>query len=345
MQDQVSKVPKAPKLSKVPKAPSLAAPSEAFLWHPVSWARLCKCWPYHRHSLSVHHRLALLTGNSIEHAQDSSLLPKLLCFRHCLPSWFTVHSQAILHFPQSSRHFQSPCRTYGMALAGCKSWHTFLELALGFGVGGVASNTSSTPLLQHRQHPQPAPSSRPCEHLSVLCAGLCRCNQHRQVCHQHRFQRSERDGAFRILSDSCSGLDRRFEYLGLTCLARLPPDGCASWAQRAWSSHQHSGECTGPIFGLRCLWWERQECAEGRLKPSSSFHPLCFAGFLCCSQRQVLPATPLAFLGSAMLKGGVGGVASNTTCRRQRKEPATPSVVSNSVGARCFRLHRTTSFW
>jgi hypothetical protein len=135
-------------------------------------------------------------------------------------------------------------------------------------------------------------------------------------------------------------LDRRFEYLGLTCLARLPPDGCASWAQRAWSSHQHSGECTGPIFGLRCLWWERQECAEGRLKPSSSLHPL---GLLSCSPSpwaRSLRRPTLAFLGSAMLEGGGGA-----SCRSQRKEPATPSVVSSSVGARCLRLHRTTPFW
>jgi len=65
---------------------------------------LCKRRPYHRHPFSLFHQLALLTS-APAHVAGGERRP-ILRLRHCLPSWFTVHSQAMLHFPQSPRHGQ-----------------------------------------------------------------------------------------------------------------------------------------------------------------------------------------------------------------------------------------------
>ena len=58
----------------------------------------------------------------------------ILRLRHCLPSWFTVHSQAMLHFPQSPRHgqrAQQPMpRAWRVAFAGDKALRIFQQLAL-----------------------------------------------------------------------------------------------------------------------------------------------------------------------------------------------------------------------
>jgi hypothetical protein len=93
---------------------------------------LCKRRPYHRHPFSLFHQLALLTS-APAHVAGGERRP-ILRLRHCLPSWFTVHSQAMLHFPQSPRHgqrAQQPMpRAWRVAFAGDKALRIFQQLAL-----------------------------------------------------------------------------------------------------------------------------------------------------------------------------------------------------------------------
>lgn len=71
--------------------------------------RLCLCWTYHRRPASLLHRLAPFTrcGGSFKSGQRLPSAHSSHSLRHCLPSWFTLHSQAVLHFPQSTWHSQS----------------------------------------------------------------------------------------------------------------------------------------------------------------------------------------------------------------------------------------------
>ena len=101
---------------------------------------LCKRRPYHRHPFSLFHQLALLTSAPAHVAGGEQSLREgksrrpILRLRHCLPSWFTLHSQAMLHFPQSPRHgqrAQQPMpRAWRVAFAGDKALRIFQQLAL-----------------------------------------------------------------------------------------------------------------------------------------------------------------------------------------------------------------------